>query len=836
MLGGDGVSLPRVALERLARRPRRPRPARPAARRTSARSSSASPWRVSRSVCAISATRLAGERLRLVDPAAPGEELRAHPAPDHLRREILGAPPCVSLTAQNRSASPVALLRVERLGEHRRGGGEQSPSRPSPRAARSRGAAARRPPRGCRRASRPAPRGARPPTASGRASSRIAFASRISERASSNSPRIAWSAASGWSVTATATGLLPTCSRISVARADRLRRPGSGRRPRPEARQPRISNSSRSSPARARVDGGAPPRLVRRGRVALESTRSTPAGTTPGTGRRRRRAPRRPAAPRRRPRRASPIAPPASACRRTNCCSTRARDSSTRVGARRLDRLGEDVLGLREPAGLEQRLAEARAGAAPPRRPGAARAPARTARPSPAGRCGRTPSARPRGAGGRRARRAPRRGCRARAGTGTPARGGSRRARPRRPAPRAARRRARGGRRGRSSGCRRRRRRGSARGGSGSPPRARSGRAGRAACGRARAAAPGRSSRSSGGVRSSTASSEKLRPATAARSSSGALLALEPVEPLVEDAADRARHLAGGAVLVGDRGELLDEERVALGGLGDPRRGRRPATPSASSSRSRVGLRERLEHERRRRRLQPGRPPLGQLGAARGRAGAPARRRAAPARYSTKSRNVGSAQWTSSNATTSGRSARELLEHPARGGEDLVARARELAVVAAGLPQQLAQRPEGDRPRRTAGSGRRARSPRPRARPRNSRASRDLPIPGSPTIVDLTGAAAAGDLGEDAAQPVELALAADQRRVVAARHRRRLGVDATRAGTPSPRRACPSSSAARAASPRPRARRARASRSPSTISPAPRASLRAACRARRPRR
>ena len=108
-------------------------------------------------------------------------------------------------------------------------------------------------------------------------------------------------------------------------------------------------------------------------------------------------------------------------------------------------------------------------------------------------------------------------------------------------------------------------------------------------------------SRSSDGVRSRTVSSVKLRPATAARSSVAALVAIEAVEALVENAANRAWHLPREAVLVGDRCHLLDEERVSLGGLGDSRSdgGREPRAPRAAL---RVGLGEGLEHERRRRR------------------------------------------------------------------------------------------------------------------------------------------------------------------------------------------------------------------------------------------
>ena len=50
----------------------------------------------------------------------------------------------------------------------------------------------------------------------------------------------------------------------------------------------------------------------------------------------------------------------------------------------------------------------------------------------------------------------------------------------------------------------------------------------------------------------------------------------------MENAANRAWHVPREAVLVGDRCQLLDEERVSLGGLGDSRSDRQ-GTPSASS-------------------------------------------------------------------------------------------------------------------------------------------------------------------------------------------------------------------------------------------------------------
>ena len=58
--------------------------------------------------------------------------------------------------------------------------------------------------------------------------------------------------------------------------------------------------------------------------------------------------------------------------------------------------------------------------------------------------------------------------------------------------------------------------------------------------------------------------------------------------------------IVGGSVALGaDRDELLEEQRVALGAVDDPRRAPRPA-PSARDERARVVVAERVEHEHRR--------------------------------------------------------------------------------------------------------------------------------------------------------------------------------------------------------------------------------------------
>ena len=50
--------------------------------------------------------RFVGERFCLVDPVLPGEDLRAHSSPDHLRPRRPRPLSSLSLTEQNRSASP----------------------------------------------------------------------------------------------------------------------------------------------------------------------------------------------------------------------------------------------------------------------------------------------------------------------------------------------------------------------------------------------------------------------------------------------------------------------------------------------------------------------------------------------------------------------------------------------------------------------------------------------------------------------------------------------------------------------------------------------------------
>ena len=320
------------------------------------------------------------------------------------------------------------------------------------------------------------------------AEDRVALADEPRARSRS---RPSWRAAtpSGCSVTASATGLPSTCSRISSQRRI-ASGTGVGPKTAAEARQHSASNSSRWSPARRACVGGAPPRVVGGARLALGPL--GPGAQAPG------------------PALADVVAagrehglrrvgdPPHvlhARCRRrtasrTNSRSTRARASSAAspdgVGAAPPPRRGR---GRRRRAG-RRRTARRRAaaGARGARRPPAPGAPP----PAPAAgrrRAGRRAAS----AVPRRARQAARRLARQRplalargpqldAGAVGAARGGSRRSRPGasgRCAESSARR-ARAARRGAASAGPRRPPRGSARGRSGTRPRrpARCGRGG----------------------------------------------------------------------------------------------------------------------------------------------------------------------------------------------------------------------------------------------------------------------------------------------------------------------------------------------------------------------
>ena len=222
------------------------------------------------------------------------------------------------------------------------------------------------------------------------------------------------------------------------------------------------------------------------------------------------------------------------------------------------------------------------------------------------------------------------------------------------------------------------------------------------------------------------------------------------------------------------RDQLLDEERVALGrlddagadALGEPglrragaRRSRLAAPPRPRARASSRGVRSAG---------RPVRAALEQLVPRRAeheRCGASSARR--PARCSTRSRNVGSAQWMSSKTTderprrapappgSAGRPrrapragghrrdspiaeatrARRLVRRPRapRASQRRLGRSRR-STIARRLADGLGERPERDAVAVGQAATAEDRAPRPR-RARNSPTSRDLPTPASPTTV-----------------------------------------------------------------------------------------------------
>ena len=162
-----------------------------------------------------------------------------------------------------------------------------------------------------------------------------------------------------------------------------------------------------------------------------------------------------------------------------------------------------------------------------------------------------------------------------------------------------------------------------------------------------------------------------------------ALRAVEPVEALVENAPDRARH-RGRAALVGDRRELLHEQRIALGRLGDPLADCRGRSERLEEH-LRVGVRERIEHPRLRRRLQPGRSPLCELGSCEAEqedAGVAEPR----AQVLDEVEECGLGPVDVLEHGHDRPLGGQLLEHLPRGSEDLVARTGRQSLVTTGLP------------------------------------------------------------------------------------------------------------------------------------------------------
>ena len=569
----------------------------------------------------------------------------------------------------------VAALGVERLREHRGGAGEQRLLahllEPLVAPAQPRLGGGRRP-----RAARRAPPVARPRTAGRPARSGSRPRSATSRRASSKSPAIACRAAVGCSVRATATGLLRTCSRISSQQADRLRHrrgaeQGAGRPPAEDLEQRRLV-ARRGGRARRLAEG-----LVGVGAAALDPGSQRPQPQRPALaelvavrlehaqGRRRR------------PARSDAAAGPGLEPNEL-LLDARAAERGRRPPARaRSPRRGP--VGVRQPPGLDSAAPSAAGARARRIVGGRAPPPARAAAPAAARRRAGAPPAAPLEPLGRlasRARGRARRPARARPGAvglaevvadrlvvcaGALARASRRRARA--APPRAAWAAAVGG----LADQRVR-----------EPERVLAGEVGAVRADQlllherhqVRRRRPVGSPSSS-----ASAPTWKLRPWTEACSST----ARSPGSSRSMRAASTAWMLDGSAplaVLGADRDELLEEERVALGRLDDPlrRAGVHRRRRRALTSLARLGVESASSTSSER--FGCG-APAGRSSRSSGRArqtsriGWPLEN---ATRYSSRSSSVGSAQWTSSTTTTSGRSRADPLEQPADGPERLLRR------------------------------------------------------------------------------------------------------------------------------------------------------------------
>ena len=264
---------------------------------------------------------------------------------------------------------------------------------------------------------------------------------------------------------------------------------------------------------------------------------------------------------------------------------------------------------------------------------------------------------------------------------------------------------------------------------------------------------------------------------------------LELIEPGGQQRLDRRGHDHLAVRRLGThRDHLLDEQRIPAGRAQDPvAQVAGISRPASRSSISSLGLRERTAAQPERT-GQPGRG-IEQLGA--GEAEQQDRRVAREqAICSTRSRKRSSAHWMSSKTTTSGvprrRAASSLRNaQPISSADALrVSVPRRLRMAPAargsssteGAARHLDHRPVGDPlPVRQAAAAHDRRIVR--GTERNSAASRDLPTPADAD----DGEQAAGALGDDPLprlrQQTLLALAADERRVVAAGKRRSLRIE-----------------------------------------------------------
>ena len=269
-------------------------------------------------------------------------------------------------------------------------------------------------------------------------------------------------------------------------------------------------------------------------------------------------------------------------------------------------------------------------------------------------------------------------------------------------------------------------------------------------------------SRASSGSRSTVASAENSLPTTAAR-----LITARSPGPRRSRRADNSAAIVGGIASSaswptsfcehGD--ELLDEQRVPLGGLEHSAfvAGARPRA-RLRDQRLAVRVRKALEQEGARVRASRGPSQAAPRAARAGRCrrGGSGTPRTRSARYSTRSRKVGSAQWTSSKKRTRGRS-RASASNRLRVAQKISSRsptsATPIASEAVGerrasvpsariaarppageLADHLAQRPEGD-PLAVGNAAADENGACSAASAASSCASLDFPIPAVPRIV-----------------------------------------------------------------------------------------------------
>ena len=218
---------------------------------------------------------------------------------------------------------------------------------------------------------------------------------------------------------------------------------------------------------------------------------------------------------------------------------------------------------------------------------------------------------------------------------------------------------------------------------------------------------------------------QNTRPTTDGALDHRALARVEPVEPRGEQRVDRRRDRDPRQVArrrpAGRRGARAAPSSTSIRSVSSTNSGLpsassrdpRPRAVGSSSSRPSRFLDQRrrsraavsgVERDQRRVRLRRSPSPGGRRAAraARGRASSTGAPRIQSARYSSRSRNVGSPHWMSSNTTTSGRSRAEVLEQLADRPERLLDRRPSPASRPSSGREPLARRARRRRRRRAA--------------------------------------------------------------------------------------------------------------------------------------